>query len=69
MNAVSSDERNQFPVQTVKAILITKCHFKDISFMDFYNFLKERPTLLKEIQSSTKYDIQETIDAPNPGSC
>jgi hypothetical protein len=51
MKAVWSDERNQLSVQTVKAISITKCHFKDISCMDFYSFLKERPTLLQEIQS------------------
>ena len=69
MNAVWSDERNQYSVQTVKAKLITKCYFKDIFCMDFYSFLKERPTLLQDIQSSKKYDTQETMDAPNPGSC
>ena len=67
MNAVWSDERNQFSVQTVTVKLITKCHFKDISCMDFHSFLKERPTLLQDIQSSKKYDTQVTMDAPNLG--
>jgi len=69
MNVVWSDERNQFSVQTVKAILITKCHFKDISCVDFYSFLKERPTLLQDIQSSKKCDTQETILILVPVKC
>jgi hypothetical protein len=67
MNAVWSDERNQFSVQTVKAILITKSHFRYFLF-GLPVFLRKDQPFYKKF-SHKKYDIQETINAPNPGSC
>jgi hypothetical protein len=51
MNAFWTNERNQLSIETVQEILITKTHFKDISCVDFYNFIKKWPNLLEGIQS------------------
>jgi hypothetical protein len=49
-------------------ILIIKTHFKDISCMDFHNFLKEQPNLLEEIQSSKRYDKDVSRICPGPSA-
>jgi hypothetical protein len=53
-NAVWIDEKNSFLVETIKAVIVTKTHFHDLSCNDFYTLILKKPKLLQEIRSSRK---------------
>jgi len=52
-----SDVNNCFLIDTIKAIIVVKDHFKNHSCNGFYNFLLKQNELLDLINSSQKYDF------------
>jgi hypothetical protein len=60
-DALWTDEKSRFFVETIKAVIITKTHFEEILCNYFYTLISNNPKLLQEIRSSTKYktSIQE----------
>lgn len=57
INILWSDEKNRFLIDTIKAIIIVKNHFKNYSCKEFYNFLLTQNELLSLINLSHKYDF------------
>jgi hypothetical protein len=53
-NALWTEEKNRFHVETNKAGTVTETHSEELSCNDFYTFTSENPKLLQEIRSSTK---------------
>ena len=53
MNKIWTADKTQLSVSTLKSLLLLKCNFKQ-SCLEFYNFLKSSPELLKKIISSEK---------------
>jgi hypothetical protein len=71
INALWTDEKNKFKVQTIKAVIVVKTHFPEVSCTDFYNLLQQNTTLLTNIQSSAKYqpgapDTSKVPQDPQP---
>jgi hypothetical protein len=54
-NALWTDEKKPFPVETIKAVTVTKTHFEELSCNDFYTLIPNNPELLQEIRSSPNY--------------
>jgi hypothetical protein len=54
-NALWTDQKSHFLVETIKAVLITKTHLEELSCNDFYTLFSNSPKLLQEIRSSMKY--------------
>ena len=54
MNKIWTADKTQLSVSTLKSLLLLKCNFKQ-SCLEFYNFLKSSPELLKKIISIEKY--------------
>jgi hypothetical protein len=53
-NALWTDEKSSFLVETIKAITVTKTHSERHSCNDFYTLISNSPKSLQEIRSSTK---------------
>jgi hypothetical protein len=66
-NALWTDEKNRFLVETIKAVIVTKTHFEELPCNDFYTLISNNPKLLEEICSSTKYQTcaQEERTTPS----
>jgi hypothetical protein len=56
-NALWTDEKNSFLVETIKAVIVTKIYFQNLSCNDFYTLILNKPKLLQEIRLSQKYGI------------
>jgi hypothetical protein len=54
-NALWTNKKSHFLVETIKAVSVTKTHFEELSCSNFYTFISNNPKLLQEIRSSTKY--------------
>jgi hypothetical protein len=54
-NALWTDEKSCFLAGTIKAVIVIKTHFEELSRNDFYTSISNNPKLLQEIHSSTKY--------------
>jgi hypothetical protein len=54
-NALWSEEKSSFLVETIKAVTVTKTHFEELSYNDFYTLISRNRKLLQEIRSSTRY--------------
>jgi hypothetical protein len=63
-NAVWTDEKNSFLVETIKAVIVTETHFQDLSCNDFYTLILEKPKLLQEICLSRKYGTSAQKEEP-----
>jgi hypothetical protein len=50
-----TDEKSSFFVESIKAAIVTKTHFEELSCNNFYTLISNSPKLLQEIRSSTKY--------------
>lgn len=50
-------ERNRLDVETLKAILIVKVNI-NLSCLEFYEYVKTKPDLLREIASKSKYKME-----------
>jgi hypothetical protein len=72
INALCTDEKSEFKFKTIKAIIVVKTHFQEVSCTDFCDFHEQNTKLLRDIQSSAKYqpgapDIsKEPQDDPQP---
>jgi hypothetical protein len=51
-------------VETIKAVIMIKTNFQDLSCNDFYKFILKKPKLLKEIHSSWKYRTTTQKEEP-----
>jgi hypothetical protein len=47
-NALWTDEKNSFLVETIKAVIVTKTHFQDLSCNDFYSLILRNPKYCKK---------------------
>jgi hypothetical protein len=63
-NALQTDEKNSFLIETVKAVIVTKTHFQDLSYNDLYTLILKKPKLLQEIRSSRKYGTSAQKEEP-----
>jgi hypothetical protein len=71
-NALWTDEKSRFLVETIKAVIVTKTHFEEFLCNDFYTLISDNPELLQEIRSSMKYKTsaqeERTIPATLTGN-
>jgi hypothetical protein len=63
-NSLWTDEKNNFLIETIKAVIVTKTHFQDLSCSDFYTLILKKPKLLQEIRSSWKYGTSAHKEEP-----
>jgi hypothetical protein len=54
-NALWTEEKSRFLVETMKAVIVTETHFEEISCNHFYILISSNRKLFQEIRSSTKY--------------
>jgi hypothetical protein len=54
-NALWTDEKSRLLAETIKAVIVTKTHFEELSCNDFCTLISNSPKLLQEIHSYTKY--------------
>jgi hypothetical protein len=54
-NALWTDGKSHFLVETINTMIVTKTHFEELLCNDFYTLISNNPKLLQEICSSTKY--------------
>lgn len=59
VNNVWTPEKTQLSIETLKSILMVKTNF-DYSCLEFYEYIKTKPELLREIASKEKYTIKTT---------
>jgi hypothetical protein len=52
-DALWTDKKNRFLVETIKAVIVTKTHFEELWCNDFYTLISNNPKLLQEICSTT----------------
>jgi hypothetical protein len=65
-NALWTDEKSRFLVETIKAVIVTKTHFEELSCNDFCTFISNNPKLLEEILLSTKYKTSAQEERTTP---
>jgi hypothetical protein len=63
-NTICTDEKNSFFVETMKAVIVTKTHFQDLSCNDFHTLILKKPKLLQEIRLSRKYGTSAQKEEP-----
>jgi hypothetical protein len=44
-NALWTDEKSRFLVETIKAVTVTKTHFEELLCKDFYTLISNNPKL------------------------
>jgi hypothetical protein len=67
-NALWTDEKSRFLVETIKAVIVTKTHFQQLSCNDFYTLISNNPKSLQEIRSSTKYKTSAQEERTTPAT-
>jgi hypothetical protein len=67
-NALWTDEKSRFLVETIKALIVTKTHFEELSCNDFYTLISSNSKLLQEIRSSTKYKTSAQEERTTPST-
>jgi hypothetical protein len=57
----------RFLVETIKAVIVTKTHFEELSCNDFCTLISNNPKLFQENRSSTQYEtsFQEERTTPS----
>lgn len=55
INAQWTKERNKLNTETVTALIMTKFNFKNFTCSEFYDYIKNKETVLKQIGSVEKY--------------
>jgi hypothetical protein len=66
-NALWTDEKSSFLVETIKAVIVTKTHFGELS-CNFYTLISNNPKLLQEIRSSSKYKTSAQEERTTPST-
>jgi hypothetical protein len=49
-NALWTDGKSRFLVETIKAVIVTKTHFEEISCNDFYTLISNNPKFKKFVR-------------------
>jgi hypothetical protein len=65
-NALSTDEKSRFLIETIKAVIVTKTHFEVPSCSDSCTLISNSPKLPQEIHSSTKYKTSAQKERTTP---
>jgi hypothetical protein len=65
-NALWTDEKSCFLVETIKAMTVTKTYFDELSCNDF--LISNKPKLLQGIHSSTKYKTSAHAERTTPST-
>jgi hypothetical protein len=55
-NALWSEEKSRFAVETIKAVIVTKTHFEELSCNDFYTLISNNSKLPR---NSFFYEVQD----------
>lgn len=68
INKLWAEEKSQLTVETLKAMIVVKYNF-EFTCIEFYNYIRTKPELLKLIASKQKYKLLteegETVDIVN----
>jgi uncharacterized protein YpiB (UPF0302 family) len=67
-NAMWTDEKSPFLVETTKAVIVIKIHFEELSCNHTYTLISNSPKLLQEIRSSTKYKTSAQEERTSPST-
>jgi hypothetical protein len=67
-NAMWTDKKSRFLVETIKTVIVTKIHFEELSGNDFYTLISDNPKLFQEIRSSTKYKTSAREERTTPST-
>jgi hypothetical protein len=54
-SALWTDEKSRFLVETIKAVIVRKTHFEELSCNDFCTLISNNSKLLQGIRSSTMH--------------
>ncbi|XP_036320408.1 uncharacterized protein LOC118734840 [Rhagoletis pomonella] len=54
LNNISTDEKSQMKIETVKSILITRCNY-ELSCLEFREYLQNKENIIKQIYAAEKY--------------
>jgi hypothetical protein len=55
INAIWTDEKNRFKIETVKALILVKTYFKNLSYAEFYDQILNEKEILEQVHKSDKY--------------
>jgi hypothetical protein len=55
INAIWTDEKNRLKIETVKALIIVKTYFKNLSYAEFYDQILNEIEILEQVHRSDKY--------------
>jgi hypothetical protein len=66
-NALWTDEKGRFLVETIKGVIVTKTHFEELPCNDFCTLISNNPKLLQE-NPSTKYKASAQEERTNPST-
>jgi hypothetical protein len=55
INAIWTDEKNRLKIETVKALIIVKTYFKNLSCSEFYDQILNEKEILEQVHKSDKY--------------
>jgi hypothetical protein len=67
-DALWTDEKSRFLVETIKAVIVTKTRFEELLCNDFCTLISKNPKLLQEICSSTKYKTSAQVERTTPST-
>jgi hypothetical protein len=55
INAIWTDEKNRLKIETLKALIIVKTYFKNLSCAEFYDDILNEKEILEQVHKSDKY--------------
>jgi hypothetical protein len=55
INAIWTDEKNRLKIETVKALIIVKTYFKNLSCAELYDQIVNEKEILEQVHKSDKY--------------
>jgi hypothetical protein len=55
INAIWTDEKKRLKIETVKALIIVKTYFKNLSCAEFYDQILNEKEILEQVHKSDKY--------------
>jgi hypothetical protein len=67
-NALWTDEKSRFLVETIKAVIVTKTHFEEPLCNSFYTLISYNPKVHLDICSSRKYNSSAQEESTSPST-
>jgi hypothetical protein len=67
-NALWTDGKSHFLVETTKVVIVTETFFEELSCNDFYTLISNNPKLLQEIRSYMKYKTSAQVERTTPST-